>query len=243
MSVLIEVCVDSIESAVAAKQGGADRLEVCSSLATEGGTPAYGLAKRCAEHVQLPVMMMIRPHDGGFVYSDDDIEVMLEDIEAGHTLGVYGFVFGALTEQKEINVQQSERLLAAAKNRKTTFHRAFDVVPDPIKALDQIIELGFDHLLTSGQATDAELGIPVIQKMCDRARGRITIIPGAGVDETNARKIVDATGVDQLHTAAAVPGDGGQSGSHVSFGEHRHVASAEFLEAIRRSLSSTDRVK
>lgn len=237
MSVLLEICIDSIESAMAAKQGGADRLEVCSSLAVEGTTPSHGLVKRCVEDVQLPVMMMIRPHDGGFVYSDVEIDVMLTDIQMGHTIGVDGFVFGALTSEKQIDFEQCRRLLAAAGSRETTFHRAFDVVPNPMEALEQIVDLGFNRLLTSGQATDAERGIVVIRELCNRAKHRITIMPGAGVNPDNAQKIIDITGASELHTTASVEDNRGQSGTQVSFGTHRRVTSAKSVQAIRHSFT------
>lgn len=237
MSILLEVCIDSIESAMAAKQGGADRLEVCSSLAVEGTTPSYGLVKRCVDHVRLPVMMMIRPHDGGFVCSDADIDSMLSDIEIGHSLGVQGFVFGVLTEERKVNVEKCRRLLTATGSRETTFHRAFDVVPNPIEAFDLIIEMGFNRLLTSGQATDAEQGIPLIRQLCDRAKDGIVVLPGAGIDAENAKAIVDATGVNELHTAAHVEAKSGQSGEHVSFGNHRNVASDKVISAIKQSVT------
>ncbi|MEO1615803.1 MAG: copper homeostasis protein CutC [Planctomycetota bacterium] len=237
MSILLEICIDSIESAMAAKRGGADRLEVCSSLAVEGATPSYGLVKRCMEETRLPVMMMIRPHDGGFVYSDADIDVMLSDIEMGHTLGVDGFVFGVLNHERRVHIEQCQRLLAATGSREVTFHRAFDVVPDPIQAFDSILDLGFNRLLTSGQAANAQQGISLIRELTIRAKERISILPGVGIDSHNARAIIEATGVSELHTAASVASHSGQSGQEVSFGNHRNVASEEIVRAIRQAVA------
>lgn len=235
MSILLEICIDSLESAFAAKKGGADRLEVCSSLAAEGTTPSYGLVKQCVDEVQLPVMMMIRPHDGGFVYSKEDIDAMLWDIEIAHAVGVQGVVFGVLTNSRNIHLEHCQRLLKAADSLETTFHRAFDIVENPIAAFDEIVSMGFDRLLTSGQESTAEEGIPLIRKLSNRADGRIIVLPGAGVDSLNARQIVSASGVKELHSMAAELACG-QAGDQVAFGTNRHVTSVEVVRAIKQSL-------
>ncbi len=236
MTVLLEVCIDSIESAVAAKEGGADRLEVCSSLAGGGTTPSLGLVKQCVADIQLPVMMMIRPHEGGFVYQENDLQTMLTDIEVAQSIGVCGVVFGALTEERQIDLEQCQRLLAASASLQTTFHRAFDLVEDPIDSMDQLIEMGFDRLLTSGQAATAQEGIPLIRQLCDRAQDRIALLAGAGVNSQNAQQIVTATGVRELHASASLLGSGQHQGN-VQFGTDRRVTSAELVQAIRKSLS------
>lgn len=235
MSILLEICIDSLDSAFAAKEGGADRLEVCSSLAVEGTTPSYGLVKQCVDEVQLPVMMMIRPHDGGFVYREFDISAMLHDIEIAHSIGVQGVVFGALTESRQIHLEHCQCLLNAAGSLETTFHRAFDIVADPIAAFDEIIAMGFDRLLTSGQATTAEEGIPLIRQLCTRAEGRVIVLPGAGVSSSNAQRIVTATGVRELHTMAAATING-QVGEQVAFGTNRKVTVSAMVRAIKDSL-------
>jgi len=236
MSIQLEVCIDSIESAHAAKEGGADRLEVCSSLAAGGTTPSVGLVKQCVVDVGLPVMMMIRPHDGGFVYRGDDIGAMLADIEIAKSIGADGVVFGALTAEKHVDLEVCRHLLGAAKSMETTFHRAFDIAVDPIKSFDQIVELGFDRLLTSGQAATAEAGTALIRQLCDRAKHRIAVLAGAGLNSGNAQQIVDATGVRELHASASVAGQG-QSRGDVAFGAGRRVTSVELVQAIRQSLS------
>ncbi|NOZ40633.1 MAG: copper homeostasis protein CutC [Planctomycetes bacterium] len=235
MTVLLEICIDSIESALAAKEGGADRLEVCSSLAGGGTTPSLGLVKQCVADIQLPVMMMIRPHEGGFVYQENDLEAMLTDIESAQSIGVRGVVFGALTAERQIDLEQCQRLLTAATSLQTTFHRAFDLVVDPIQSLNQLIELRFDRLLTSGQTASAQAGIPLIRQLCDHAQERITLLAGAGVNSQNAQQIVTATGVCELHASASVLGSG-QSQGNVQFGTDRRVTSVELVRAIRQSL-------
>jgi copper homeostasis protein len=236
MDVLLEICVDSIESAIAAKEGGADRLEVCSSLAVGGTTPSFGLVKQCVEDIRLPVIMMIRPHEGGFVYQENDLKTMLADIEIAQSIGVCGVVFGALTQERHVHLDHCQRLLAAAHSIKTTFHRAFDIVTDPIESLDQIIALGFNRLLTSGQESTAQKGIPLVRQLRDRAQNRIAILAGAGVNALNAKQIVNETGVRELHASASNQGHG-QCLGNIQFGNDRRVTSVELVRSIRRSLS------
>lgn len=236
MNVLLEICIDSIESANAAKEGGADRLEVCGPLAVGGTTPSLSLVERCVERVQLPVMMMIRPHDGGFVYQPGDIELMLADIKIAHSIGVQGVVLGALTKDRRVDVETCRRLKDAAAPLETTFHRAFDIVEEPVKAFDQTIEMGFDRLLTSGQAATAQEGVALIHSLNDRAGDRITLIVGGGINEQNARTIVEATGVQELHASASASTDG-QSKNDVVFGAGRRVTTADRVRAIKRALN------
>lgn len=236
MGILLEICIDSIESAVAAKTGGADRLEVCSSLAGGGTTPSYGLVKQCVEDIQLPVMMMIRPHEGGFVYRENDLDTMLADIEIAKSIGVCGVVFGALTDERHVHLAHCQRLFAAAQPLQTTFHRAFDIVADPIESFDQIVEMGFDRLLTSGQAATAQEGIPMIRQLCERAQNRMAILAGAGVNAHNALPIVSATGVREVHASASVLGQG-QSLGDVQYGMDRRVTCVELVRSIWRSLN------
>lgn len=243
MSVLLEICIDSIESAVAAKQGGADRLEVCSALAVGGLTPSLGLVQQCVAETQLPVMMMIRPHEGGFYYQDKVIETMIRDIAIARSLGIEGIVLGALTKDGEIHQQHCQRLKQAAGSIKVTFHRAFDLVANPISSLDQIIELGFDRLLTSGQAATAADGTKLIRQLQERANGQITIMAGAGINPKNAKPIVAGTGVCELHASASVPGkvsDHLPAQQWLVLGACRSSTDSETVRAIKESLFGTE---
>ena len=160
VSILLEVCIDSISSAKAAKEGGANRLEVCSSLAGGGTTPSFGLVEHCAIDLEMPVMMMIRPHDGNFVYNKDDLDAMLTDIEVAKSIGAQGVVFGALTPNLELDLAVTKTLVETADELEVTFHRAFDVVRDPLATLAKLEELGVKRVLTSGQkATAMELSL------------------------------------------------------------------------------------
>ena len=237
MSILLEVCIDSIESARAAQAGGADRLEVCSCLSNGGTTPCYGLLKQCLAVLQLPVMMMIRPHDGAFIYSEDDIETMVADIDLAHSLGVQGVVFGALSEDRKVHVEHCTRLLSAAGSLETTFHRAFDLVADPIQSFDEIVQLGFNRLLTSGQAAHASEGVPLICQLVERGGDRISVIAGSGINADNARQIADATGVQELHGSASVLKNPDSHGGDVAFGTAHCITSAQQVQLIKKALT------
>lgn len=237
MAILLEICVDSIDSALAAKEGGADRLEVCSALAAGGTTPSFGFTEQCVADVGLPVMMMIRPHDGGFVYDDNAMETMLTDIEVAKSLGVQGIVFGCLNDDLSINVQQCRELIDAADDIETTFHRAFDLVVDPLAALDQLIELGVTRLLTSGQAASAESGLGLITQLVQRADARIQILPGAGIHNENAANIVSSSGVTEIHASASVPRNDAQTQGDICFGAACRVTSADRVIALKSAIS------
>lgn len=234
---LLEICIDCVESALAAKQGGADRLEVCGSLTVGGTTPSFGLVEQCVADVELPVMMMIRPHDGGFVYGRDELDTMFTDIEVAKSIGVLGVVFGCLDEQRAIHLEQCKQLVDAAGELETTFHRAFDLVPDPQQAVDELLELGVTRVLTSGQSTSAEAGIPLLRKLVQQAGDRMSILAGAGVNAANASTIAKETGVTEIHASASVIRDDAQAHGNVSFGDGRRVTCATRAREIKAAIS------
>ena len=244
MSVLLEVCVDSAASARNAKVGGADRLEVCSALALGGATPSFGLVEYCVADLQMPVMMMIRPHDGGFEYSEDDIDVMLTEIEVAKSLGVQGIVFGALKSQPtnggelSIHMEQCRTLIDAAEQLETTFHRAFDIVADPLAAFENLQSLGVTRLLTSGQAATAIEGAELISKLVS-FESSVRILAGAGVRPENARKVIELTGIREIHASASRPIDAKnvQQGE-VSFGQGRRISNSQLVQEIKLCLNS-----
>lgn len=236
MAVLLEVCIDSFASAAAAKAGGADRLEVCSSLAVGGTTPSYGLVEQCVVELGLPVMMMIRPHDGGFLYDDDHIDTMLRDIDVAKSIGVQGIVFGALTAQRTLDFATCQRLIEMADSLETTFHRAFDLVAKPICALDELDALGFDRVLTSGQQTTALEGAGLIRELTDR-RTSIHVLAGGGISEANARQLVELTGVREIHASASVFAHDEQAHEAISFGSQRRITCAKKVRAIRDAVA------
>ncbi|XP_015585516.1 copper homeostasis protein cutC homolog isoform X2 [Cephus cinctus] len=198
----MEICIDCIESARNAINGGAMRLEICSALSEGGLTPSPGLVKFLKNYSTVPIYAMIRMRSGNFVYSHDEMESMLYDLKILKELGVDGFVFGALTEEGDINMEFCLDIIKAASPRPVTFHRAFDEVSDPYKSLEILIDLGFERILTSGQENSAEKGIRIIEQLVKQARERIIIMPGAGITTNNLSLIKKQSGANQFHASA-----------------------------------------
>lgn len=195
---LLEVCCANRESVLAAKAGHADRIELCEALELDGLTPDAGLTEM-AVATGVPVQVLIRPRAGHFVYSPDEVEQMAESIREAKVLGAHGVVIGALTPDGDIDKDAIGRLMAECQDLSVTFHRAFDVCRNPRAALEDIIALGCHRLLTSGQAPSAEAGIPLLTELVEQAKGRMSIMPGAGVNTRNALHIMEQTGATEIH--------------------------------------------
>ncbi len=202
---MLEICCDSSAAVDAAVEGGAGRVELCADLPLDGLTPPDALVRH-AVAAGIRVHVLIRLRAGNFVYDTAEADVMLRAIERARRLGAHGVVIGALTPEGDINVPLCRRLVAAAEGLSITFHRAFDVCRAPLQALEQIIALGCHRLLTSGQASTAEAGIPLLRALVTQAAGRILIMPGAGVNPGNVARIAQATGAVELHGSFRVDG-------------------------------------
>ena len=200
--ITFEVCIDSVAGARAAEQGGGDRLELCSALSEGGLTPSIGLVQQVALAANLPIMMMIRPRGGNFVYDDSEIRVMMDDIQAAKSLNVHGVVFGCLDPNRRIDLDLNRRLLACCRPLSATFHRAFDEVADPLQALAEIRQIGFDRVLTSGTAPTALAGVDLLRKLV-AAAGDVVVMPGAGVRPENAATIIAGCGAREIHGTAS----------------------------------------
>eukprot|EP00055_Hartaetosiga_balthica_P018429 m.134259 g.134259 ORF g.134259 m.134259 type:complete len:427 (+) comp9539_c0_seq1:108-1388(+) len=199
----IEVCVDSVASAKSAIEGGAHRLELCSALSEGGLTPSFGLAKSVIRHSTVPVFALIRPRGGDFLYTDDEVEVMCEDIRMLDKAGVDGFVIGALKRDGTVAVCVVKKLMAECGDKPVVFHRAFDMSRDPMEALEVISSLGIKRILTSGCASSCMEGIPLLAKLVSAAhKYNITVMPGGGISEDNVAEIVDKTGASEIHCSA-----------------------------------------
>ena len=207
-----EICANSVESCLAAQEGGANRVELCAGIPEGGTTPSYGeikVARKLLDKTLLHVI--IRPRGGDFLYTPLEIERMEEDICLCRELGVDGVVIGCLTEDGEVDMEANRRLVELAKGgdelkpMSVTFHRAFDRCNDPRRALEQLVELGVDRVLTSGQQPTALEGVPLLKELNALAADRIIILAGCGVTETNIKQIADATGVGEFHFSARVP--------------------------------------
>ena len=194
----LEVCCGDMQSVLAAKAGGANRIELCRALDVDGLTPSKEMM---AETIGLgiPVQVLIRPREGNFVYNEAEVESMIHDIRLAKRLGANGVVIGALKPDGSIDEETIRYLVEAAKGLSITFHRAFDVCSQPLEALEQIIALGCHRLLTSGQAATAEQGIPLIKQLVELAGKRLIIMPGSGVNPENACKILSETGAKEIH--------------------------------------------
>ncbi len=199
---ILEICAGSVESAIAARNGGAERIELCAALEIGGVTPSAGIIAEARKIEGLQLNVIIRPRGGDFLYNVYEAESMLRDIELCKQLGADGVVIGALTAEGDIDTALCKRLITAADGMSVTFHRAFDMCRDPHKALEELIAMGCDRVLTSGQAATAEAGIPLLKKLAEQAAGRIIIMPGCGVNSSNAAAILRATGAVEIHASA-----------------------------------------
>ena len=199
---ILEICTGSMAGALAAREGGARRIELCAALEVGGITPSAGLIAAVREISGMQLHVLIRPRGGDFLYDEYEAKCMEHDIRLCHKLGVDGVVIGALTAEGDIDVALCRRLVGAAEGMSITFHRAFDMCRNPEQALEDLIELGCHRLLTSGQAATALGGATLIRRLVQQAAGRIILMPGCGVNSTNAAEILEATGAAEIHASA-----------------------------------------
>jgi len=202
----MEICVDSVESALNAVTGGADRLELCSALSEGGLTPSLGLLKTLKTIISVPVFVMLRPRRGNdFHYSVLEIKVILDDLILFKNAGADGFVFGALTADGNVDVPACKSVISAARPLPVTFHRAFDVATtDPVEMAQQIADLGFERLLTSGRCSAAIDGKLLIRTLIETVKDRLIIVPGAGINVDNLRDVLVSTLAGEFHASAKV---------------------------------------
>jgi len=198
-SVLVEACVDSVVSSIAAERGGARRLELCDALFDGGTTPSAGMIAACREAVSIPVFVMIRPRGGGFVYSEAECDVMRRDVIVARELGADGVVIGGLRRDGTIDVELVRLLVDAARGLPVTFHRAFDLTPDLAASLESLAESGVQRALTSGGAPTAAEGVSVLAELVRQAGSRFVVLAGGGVREENVRSLVAVSGVREVH--------------------------------------------
>ena len=244
MSYQFEVAVDSLESALAAQACGVDRVELCADLASGGLTPSRGLLELALETLHIPVHVIIRPRRGDFLYTEAEFQIMLRDIAAAKAAGAQGVVFGVLLADGGIDLARTAELVAAARPLSVTFHRAFDMCQQPLEALALLIELGVERLLTSGQAQTAEAGAALIDELVGLAEGRISVMPGAGINAENIRCIAAETGAREFHFSAREPVDGpmryrkpGLNMGDTMSEYARSYASADRIRGIMRELT------
>ncbi|GLV32371.1 uncharacterized protein CBL_00920 [Carabus blaptoides fortunei] len=198
---ILEVCVDSYVSAMAAIEGGAHRLELCSSLSDGGLTPTPGLLKQIqsVNSGKVQIFCMLRCRSSNFVYTHEELTVMMNDAQILKQNGADGFVFGALLENGDVDLKKCREIVKLCYPLPVTFHRAFDICRNPVIQLESIIDLGFSRILTSGQKKSAEEGIELIKQLKKRAGNRIIIMPGAGVTKDNLKLLIDEIDAAEYH--------------------------------------------
>jgi copper homeostasis protein len=243
----LEVCVDTVHSAIAAERGGADRVELCAALSEGGLTPSWALIEHSRKHLNIALHVLIRPRRGDFLYSDLEFEIMKKDIEMARTLGADGVVLGVLHEDGQLDVERIRILVAHAAPLSITFHRAFDMTPDPFQALEELKELQVDRLLTSGQRSTALAGAGLIRDLVKAAGNQLVVMPGGGINEDNVAELRKETGAWAYHASArsSFKSKMDYKNQNLSMGSNLVLSEYEYLEAnpdvicrMRKALSA-----
>lgn len=221
---LVEVCANSLESALNAQKAGADRIELCSELGVGGVTPSHGLLELVKQNLQIPIHVLIRPRSAHFTYSDAEFEVMKADIVQCKKMGVQGIVSGVLLKDGTLDVEQTRELVTLAKPLHFTFHRAFDWIPNPLEALAELEAMGVDTVLTSGGETSAEKGINHLEAW--QQQTSMTIMAGGGVAPENA-PMFKAIGLSAIHCSGTSFGNPADVAGKISMNSSKHLAEDE----------------
>ena len=221
---LLEICANSYQSAKNAQEAGAHRIELCQELSVGGITPSYGLLKQVTDTLSIPVFVLIRPRSGNFVYTDEEFDIMKQDIQLCKNIGCSGIVSGVLNNDHTIDIKRTQELVELSRPLQFTFHRAFDCIKNPEEALEQLIDLGADRVLTSGLETTAEKGLNLLKELNKQAKGRIIILAGSGINQNNA-KLFKGIGLNEIHASASTQIDANKSlfSSSLSYSDPKKI--------------------
>ena len=201
---ILEIAAFTLEGVLQAIEGGADRIELCENPNDGGTTPSFGMLKKVKALTDIPVFPIIRPRGGDFVYSQNEFDIMKDDIKLCKELGYAGVVFGLLNKDGQVDIEKTAALVSLASPMEVTFHRAFDRCKDPLKALEDVIHCGCTRILTSGQYASVIDGINLVSELRIQAAKRIIIMPGSGLNSKNVGEIAGKTGAQEFHTAARI---------------------------------------
>lgn len=204
MNIILEACVGNYKEGKRAFELGANRIELCDNLKEGGTTPSYGTILKCRKDLSIDINVIIRPRGGNFIYSKEEIEIMKTDLEICKEVGVNGVVFGFLKEDNTLDYELTKEFVALAKPLSITFHMAFDEIEDKFSALDSLIDLGIDRVLTKGGQNSANENKEVLKKLVEYAKGRIIILPGGGINKDNFLDIKEYTGAREFHGSKIV---------------------------------------
>lgn len=221
---LLEICANSYQSAKNAQDAGAHRIELCQELSVGGITPSYGLLKQVRDTLSIPVFVLIRPRSGNFVYTEDELDIMKQDIQLCKDLGFQGIVSGVLNTDNTIDLKRTKELVELSRPLSFTFHRAFDCVKNPEEALEQLINLGIERVLTSGLQPSAEKGINTLKKLNEKAKERITILAVGGINQNNAKRFKEI-GLKEIHASASstIESDGSLFSTPLTFSDSKKI--------------------
>ena len=242
----LEICTDSVVSCQEAEKGGAARIELCANLFEGGTTPSAGTIQVARQVTNIPLHILIRPRGGDFYYSAEEFAVIKQDIQVAKDLGANGVVIGILTPDGEIDMARTATLIEIARPLSITFHRAFDMARDPVRSLEQLITLGVNRLLTSGQERSALEGSELISRLVAKAAGKIIIMPGGGITLRNIQRLKKETGADEFHLTARKKITSAMQyrqnnvfmGGELRLPEHEHsIADAELITQVQSLLN------
>lgn len=237
---LLEVCCFSVQSALNAQKGGAHRVELCDNLPEGGTTPSYGTIALARELLSIKLHVIIRPRGGDFLYSDLEFEAMKRDIEFCKQQGIDGIVIGLLNADGTIDKLRTKELVDIARPMSVTFHRAFDMAKEPFEALEDLINIGLDRILTSGQEQTAIKGKKLIKNLIERAQSRIIILPGAGINEENIKEFAEYTLANEFHSTAksVVKGNMIFRNARINMGGISSISEYDKLEADEQKIKT-----